>query len=454
MIMKKPDHQLIVPLHRFKTVLTTLFAAAVFVSSCVKDPVSEPASERNWALTEKDNPYTITQEEALDNMFDMMDRIYGPATRASARAVVSIEPVTLGEGIATRTGSATTTQNLAYVANFANNHGFAVMSADTRVSAPVLCITESGSLSSSVLSEAIDEAIATNSLVVAPPPSDPLPPAGPTNPVWPPDPEEPEDEEYDAVLYKPVTNMSSFVADLLANAISLDVIKSNYLTSTDVSTVPSASAEESPAPAKFTGKRYRTDPHRRGTTIVCTKWSQYDPYNTYTPNKYPAGCWPIAIAQFMAYSQWPDPRRIHNGVTSSWADMRRVVNYATYEWEYNWKLKGHTVNSNPHPFGLPKFYKLRDDLASLISCMGTIRSNLNADYAADGTSVYNYKALSYLRRFFKVDKMGGKYLESAVKRGTEMDLPTIVTGRAKKSRVGHAWLMDGYMIQAWYDRMW
>jgi hypothetical protein len=122
----------------------TVFASVALFSSCTKD-IGEVLTPQVEPETTTTDPYAISEEEALDNLFTVMDGIYGPATRASARAAIRVEAVTSGDlGIQTRSGTSTT--NLAYVANFPDDGGYAILAARS-TAPPVLALTESGNIS-------------------------------------------------------------------------------------------------------------------------------------------------------------------------------------------------------------------------------------------------------------------------------------------------------------------
>ena len=85
------------------------------------------------------------------------------------------------------------------------------------------------------------------------------------------------------------------------------------------------------------------------TSFVTTTWAQDHPFNQLTPNKYPAGCVAVALAQCLNYCQWPASVEFEGtcsvttkvGRKEKTEDMSLDIN-STYTWPYkdNYKSVG------------------------------------------------------------------------------------------------------------------
>ncbi len=138
--------------HRLK--LTFIVFAGLF-SSCATDGLDIASTLKPEPVAEVD-PYTVPIEDALNEMYDLMDALYGPGTRATRPGVANIETLK-SHRVATQTRSETgegLSENLLYIVNFENDAGYAVLGANV-ASEPVYCITESGNLSAEQVEETV-----------------------------------------------------------------------------------------------------------------------------------------------------------------------------------------------------------------------------------------------------------------------------------------------------------
>ncbi len=89
---------------------------------------------------------TVTLEDALDEMYSLMDELYGPGTRAARPAIAGVETAKSSQFAGrTRTGETVLPENLVYIVNFENDEGFAILGADERMPS-VICIAQEGSM--------------------------------------------------------------------------------------------------------------------------------------------------------------------------------------------------------------------------------------------------------------------------------------------------------------------
>lgn len=100
--------------------LFLLFSVGAFFVSCETDKFYEGSAPSEEPAAGRIDPFTVPLDEALGKMYDLMDDIYGPATRSSStRAIASVETLKGSDfgGIKTRSGAAMP-ENLAYIVNF------------------------------------------------------------------------------------------------------------------------------------------------------------------------------------------------------------------------------------------------------------------------------------------------------------------------------------------------
>lgn len=108
------------------------------LASCSQENIPISPTEFNETPS---NPYRITLKEALKTADNLMSRIEGGKTRSSFRTVNDVRTMTLPK---TR-GDVNPIDTAFYIVNYADNKGFAVLSADKRLD-PVYAISERGSL--------------------------------------------------------------------------------------------------------------------------------------------------------------------------------------------------------------------------------------------------------------------------------------------------------------------
>lgn len=91
--------------------------------------------------------HTIPMDSALSRLENFMQEFDGKGTRSEGRRVVhSIEAVTLKPQYTRAAGIDCDT--IFYIANFANNQGYAILAADNRIPEPVLAVTDGGHMES------------------------------------------------------------------------------------------------------------------------------------------------------------------------------------------------------------------------------------------------------------------------------------------------------------------
>lgn len=368
-----------------------LFVLVALFASCVTDglettlPATEPAAD----------PMAVSIDEALGEMYSVMDELYGPATRSSRPAIATIETFK-GKHAAGQTRSdEPLPENLYYIVNFENEGGFAIMGADRRVD-PLICITEAGSMT---LADLLSPSVTTRSG------SEPYT----LENLWTPyssvedwyDPEDdydPEEGEYQI----------GTLGDALQDRIKKIITR-----------LP---PEPTPTPVSYTYVYGEwTDAVKTGPFLT-TKWHQGNPFNLLCPGQYVAGCVPIAVAQIIAYNEKPSAS--YFGVTSTWKEIK---------------------NYDPAK-NVPD---IRRDISIIISAIG---SGVNARYNYWGsgeTFALPINAKKYMKK--ELGYGGAKrrvgYKESVITSMVDKGKPVFIAAIDKKWNSAHAWVIDGSMRQ-------
>lgn len=306
------------------------------ISSCQK----EDNGGLDACATTAENIYHVPLEKALDELYLFLDET-DAETRGGSRRVVS-DTHLLGTSTQTKNGDTSDDPAIAYLVNFENEEGYAILSSDSRIE-PILLVTDFGNLDPEegtddpglILFLSMVEDYVTNSLL-------------------------PDDG-----------GMGGGVSGATPITGTIDTSYSDlhYSTSTPWTTVDSAG------------------------TIIDAYWEQGYFFNDfcYTPDgdEAPAGCGAIAVALVM-YNYQKDAT--FNGVTYDWNLMKLVKD--GNDWKYNSreiKEVGQFIRALGHKNNLNMDYGI-DGSSSYVVDMPRTFSNFG--YTSGGT-VYD----SYDREF-------------------------------------------------------
>lgn len=234
---------------------------AVVLLACSKTAGNGPSAEGGRLSTR------ISLMEALGHMNGLVDQLNGADTKSSFSKSYSMDKVFSVCHIPTVTKSGESedaADTMMYVVNFDNDEGFAVLAADSRMPADVLCITEKGHMSEELFAAA-KEALEG-------------------------------DGATDDSLWVPML--------LLASA---ERTRANGVDPGDPGLIGGG-------PGGIIGP------------YVHTKWNQVgSPYDSLVPGPY-AGCVIVAVAQIMAFEQYASTMTF-NGVPCTWSAMKTVYTY-------------------------------------------------------------------------------------------------------------------------------
>lgn len=239
---------------KIKLFSTVLSLAVLLLCSCEKNIdsnllITDPSSLGN----------VIGLSQALTDLDDILIDINGDGTKSSNLKYSKSDITVIGASSIKRSTKSSSTENslpdtLLYIVNFSDNGGFAVLSANTILDVPVLCVTESGSLSEDDFVKAISFIQNAQKFKAA----------------------QNEDEEFISIgkVFVPITIMSYATA-------LIDFGKPQIIASI-----------------------YRYDVLTKIEPFLKTRWDQFYPYNIFLNNpKMPAGCVAIATAQILAHNE-------------------------------------------------------------------------------------------------------------------------------------------------------
>lgn len=272
-----------------KTTALTAVLFSVSVLSCTS--LQENTCQQNEKQNPKPQSYRIELEDAINSLNDFIAQATKNDDAISGKEIENIliiENPHVGSDSLTKAGAGVDeNQYLLYVANFKDNQGYAVLSADTRLPVDIYAITEYGNVT--------------------------------------------EDDIYadDSVGFSPARMVYLAASGHIpaVDTTNKDIVIDNG------GEIP----DNDPMPDHPDGEWVVTRWSSWQTTesvpeMLKTKWHQDKPFNDKV-YPYPAGCTTIAVFQIMTYNQFPDPH-IVNGLEMPYADLRDKVSIAPNDNQY------------------------------------------------------------------------------------------------------------------------
>lgn len=349
----------------------------LLVAGCNQD-FEEPSIGPPVQNESSDYSSVRSQEEALEGLFAALERIDAPdETRAGTfRQVQSVTTLkTAAVCDPTRSGAIPDTEDLFYLVSFGEGKGSAVLGVDRRLP-EVLAIldetvltpedfvrnddTRSGEEEESPLDFILSRMIASSISTMASNPGGPGNPIGPGNPR--PNPNEPKDP----IIPRRETHIIE---------------------------------------------------NKRQPPLLKTKWGQWSPYNNYC-NGCPAGCGPIAVGQFLAYHNAPNPNTIMG---------------ETFDWNL--------IHQND--YGKTPSEAAEDEVARYIRTLGIPLGTKYGPNASPTDQSAYAGTIKYLG--FPNATMCGYDMNKA-QQMIFAQKPFILRGKNSDSEKGHVWVVDGWHL--------
>ena len=235
-----------------------LVVVALMLTACSSEEPITPPNQVNDAVGA--NPYRVNLTDALKNADALLGELgEGEATRSAERKVESVEYYSRP---ATRSLGGDT---LLYLVNYADDAGFALLSADSRLR-PIYAISDEGSMSFS-------------------------------------------DTTYNKGLATFARGVEAEVSSLPNNSIPVDSLIFN----------PPTGSEQDILADSIKGVKDRVRPM---LSMYQRNWNQDAPFNRYCftveGEEAKVGCTAVAAAQIMAYYNWPEQ---YGGYTFDWDEI-------------------------------------------------------------------------------------------------------------------------------------
>jgi hypothetical protein len=368
-------------------------------------------------------------DEALQLVNDVIGFLDGEAAVKSgtARKIGSITAVRAPQTIALKSADGediAVPDTAAYIFNFADSAGFALISGDTRVDASILGYSENGTLS-----DTLDNPGLMLFLEGA--------------------------EEYIAQsIVEAERQKDSLINDILAKLIADEGLPETKTTTTTIEDIGDYRITTS-----TTRDEWLTLPQRVGP-LLPVQWAQGAPFNDLMPGcsnrndgHAPAGCIAVATAQIMAYHKSPAGFALPGDRLYSY-DWNLLTSYTFGMGDY-YNVSGKTgINTNST---LPRYLEFKKQASRLLQQIGYGESMI---YACILGSSFSFTWFSYAEAFLKrVGYIVGNaqgYDVNTILTSLQQNQPVFVYGTRRKISWfgissdpewsgGHAWVLDGYL---------
>ena len=268
-----------------------LLMVAILVCSCAKQ-TDPPINTNPIEITIDEDVDFIGSSLSVDNAIDNANFIYNYTESNKTRRIKDVTLLTsddLRASVATRSGSANNDKNipLAYIVNYADNKGYAILAADTQLP-PVIAIGDSGVFSTDGFLQYISG-------------------------------------EYNTRLSEELNPAQELQYTMVNNSLTLNGL-------------PTIDNQITPTLARDTTMILKCMP------LVPTKWGQGNPYNYYSPldedgNKCVAGCVPVAGAQVLAslcyHHNFYPATQIHSEYPVDWIKINKMIFQDSLKYNYN-----------------------------------------------------------------------------------------------------------------------
>ena len=400
-----------------------LFAAAMLVTACTRDLDKFGAKSPASANDVNNIDFTIPIEEAIEELNSALDIIDGQQMVAGGRAKVMFSgsrrqigkvsviygdmPVLMRtsntpDGMQKAQGK-THKDSLLYIVDFENNAGCAVLAADRRIKDKILAITESGSfnnMDSTMFPPTYKQGMYADSELMK------------GFSLYNAD----VDDYYVAGEFTPLYFCDNFAKYCLTQC-----------KDDDWKNIPSDPHEN----IKYVVGEWQTK--EKIAPMLTTVWHQNSPFNDNAPMKNwffwdkkkrsPAGCFPIAIAQIIAYHEMMSEC---NGYKLNWDSIKKNL----------------YVYNNPDDKGAS--YEYKRAVAYLLQFLSI---SCRAKHTPDFTFVFPHNARKTMAFIYGNATTHCSYDNGVVYNMLKKNKPALVCAISKIFD-GHAWVVDGYLYRA------
>ena len=348
--------------------------------------------------------HTMSWEDAVSYAEESAKHCFGNSSNAALRSYaprkVMNGKVLMRNGASLRsTANAIFPDTMAYVCNFADSAGFAIICADDRVECPILACVDNGTLGDTVDNPGLSIFLENAQYFI----------------------------EQSILKFEKEKDSLKIVAE---EKLQKEIASKNSRLKKNLykgSFTLWTSSEVKP--------------------LLPTTWGQSsEPYNNLTKecsnndnNHAPAGCWATALAQMMAYYRYPNQIQCEDGSV--------LIN-----WEEILKVKSASSGL------LNDYYKYQ--VSCLLYYIG---KNINMEYGCEGSGTTSSDALSYMKNIGYIIGGASDYDFDKIKLFLDNKKPVVMTGfENQRNRFlgtiytysgGHTWIVDGYsttILQDYY----
>ena len=365
---------------------------ATLATSCVK----ENALPQNLK-SQINSSTTIPVEQAVESLKGFLMR-HNQSTKVNEGFSILDVEVVSSQNITRANGeSLPAVDSLLYLVNFGNDSGYAILSADERIGAPIIAVTKTGSINAQAFN--INNRDLGNGTTSSDDFSLDLP-IGNTN---------------------PTDNMiggSQIVNDMIVEFVNGRVEGGFQYVGDD---------NDNPPESETTQASYLIPP------ILTTIWGQLEPYNLKCPEDNgehnPAGCVAIAIGQVVAHFE---AERIDKNKSYDWSIIKSVGKVE--DWN--------TINDPNKKYTDLYDSNQIDEISTFIRDIGDMCC---MDYDDGGSTSLPWKIDNCLQDFgFENSDLYWFYDSESIIESLWDKNPVIISGARTDCEAGHTWVIDGY----------
>jgi hypothetical protein len=236
-------------------------------------------------------------------------------------------------------------------------------------------------------------------------------------------------------------------------AASIDDIPTKVTRAPGTRTADTGSTDTAAADTQnVTAQRYEPSWYinRRIGPLLPVEWDQRSPFNTTVVentkwNSTPVGCVAVAAVGIMAY--WGHPVSFH-GLAGDNIDWDELVRWSGSRWD---RENGYRDWDGPMSAAPEETRKLVADI------LWHVGDDIGMNYGATVSTAYSHKATGLLAKygFSKAQILG--YSDETVLESISAAQPVMIDGASYITESGyfysnaHAWVIDGYLEQRWWD---
>ena len=439
------------------------FLLPVVLVGCEKEKITENPDPENIFVHLTEDEARLLAENGMPLRFDAdeIDRIVaevialmepGEATRAGStgdsgsssggRRVGEIRPLYLGFPASGLTRSGENSNNhpketLFHVVNFEGERGYCIVAADRRIPDQIVCFVEHGSFPDTPPGQPIEnpglrlmmDAVA----MYADRSID-------RHEKW-------CDSVSSALLARTGAASIADISTQVTRATGTRAAGAEATDTTDTSTETETETADTTTAERYEPSWYI---NRRIGPLLPVEWDQRSPFNTTVVentrwSNTPVGCVAVAAVGIMAY--WGHPVNFH-GLAEGNIDWDELVRWSGSRWD---RETGYRDWDGPMSAAPEETRKLVADI------FWHVGDDIDMNYGSTVSTAYSYKATELLADYGFSKANIVSYTHETVLESISARRPVMIDGASHLTEDGtyysnaHAWVIDGYLEQRWWD---